>query len=76
MSFEKVKEIIVDTISCDEEKITFEAKLQDDLGIDSLDAMELSMALEENYSITIDEDALKGFVTVGNIVEYIDKVVA
>lgn len=76
MSFEKVKEIIVDTISCDEEKITLEAKLQDDLGIDSLDAMELSMALEENYSITIDEDALKGFVTVGNIVEYIDKAVA
>jgi len=73
MSFEKVKEIILDTTNCDEDKITIDASLKDDLGIDSLDAMELSMALEEAYSITIDEDALKDFDTVRKIVEYIDK---
>lgn len=72
MSFEKVKEIIMDTINCDEEKITIEANLYDDLGIDSLDAMELSMALEEAYELTIEEDELKNFVTVKNIVDYID----
>ncbi len=72
MSFEKVKEIIMDTINCDEDKITIEANLYDDLGIDSLDAMELSMALEEAYDLTIEEDELKNFVTVKNIVEYID----
>ena len=69
---EKVKEIIMDTINCDEDKIVMEASLKDDLGIDSLDAMELSMALEEAYGLTIDEDAMHGFVTVQNIVDYID----
>lgn len=72
MTFEKVKEIILDTVNCDEDKITLEASLKDDLGIDSLDAMELSMALEDAYGLTIEEDALAGFVTVKNIVEYID----
>ena len=72
MSFEKVKEIIMDTINCDEDKIVMEASLKDDLGIDSLHAMELSMALEEAYGLTIDEDAMHGFVTVQNIVDYID----
>ena len=72
MSFEKVKGIIMDTINCDEDKIVMEASLKDDLGIDSLDAMELSMALEEAYGLTIDEDAMHGFVTVQNIGDYID----
>ena len=72
MSFEKVKEIIVDTINCDEDMITMEASLKDDIGIDSLDAMELSMALEEEFSLTIEEEALANFVTVKDIVEYID----
>ncbi len=76
MTFEKVKEIIMDTISCDEDKITLDATLQDDLGIDSLDAMELCMALEEAYETSIGEDALKTFVTVKNIVEYIDANIA
>lgn len=76
MSFKKVKEIIVETVNCDEEKITLEANLKDDLGIDSLDAMELSMALEEAYSLTIDEEILKTFETVKNIVDYIDSHVA
>ncbi len=76
MSFEKVKETIVEIINCDEEKITMDANLKDDLGIDSLDAMELSMALEEAYNITIEEEALQDFDTVRKIVEYIDKQVA
>ncbi|MBQ3932428.1 MAG: acyl carrier protein [Lachnospiraceae bacterium] len=76
MSFEKVKETIVEIINCDEEKITMDASLKDDLGIDSLDAMELSMALEEAYNITIEEEALQDFDTVRKIVEYIDKQVA
>ena len=46
MTFEKVKEIIMDTINCSEDKITLEANLKDDLGIDSLDSMELMMAVE------------------------------
>ena len=47
MKFEEVREIMVDTLGCDEEKITLEASLADDLNIDSLDAVELVMAIEE-----------------------------
>ena len=71
MVFEKVKEIIVDTISCDEDQVKLEANLKEDLGIDSLDATELSMALEEEYGITIEMEELQGFVTVQNIVDFI-----
>ncbi|MCR5747383.1 MAG: acyl carrier protein [Lachnospiraceae bacterium] len=76
MSFEKVKEIIMDTTNCDADNITMDTNLKEDLGLDSLDAMELSMALEEHYKITIEEEALKEFDTVGKIVEYVDKHVA
>lgn len=76
MAFEKVKEVIMDTINCEESKVTIDANLKDDLGIDSLDAMELSMALEEAYDITIAEEDLVNFVTVKNIVDYIEKNVA
>ncbi|MDO4617150.1 MAG: acyl carrier protein [Lachnospiraceae bacterium] len=72
MSFDKVKEVIMDTLNCDEDTITREAKLKEDMGIDSLDAMELCIALEEAYDISIEEEALAGFVTVQNIVSYID----
>ena len=47
MDFEKVKEIIVETLSCDADKVTHDARLAEDLEADSLTAVELSMALEE-----------------------------
>ena len=73
MSFETVKEVIIDTINCDADDIKMESNLRDDLSIDSLDATELCMALEEHYNTTIEEDAMVGFVKVSDIVEYIDK---
>jgi len=72
MTFEKVKEIIVETVSCDEDAVTLEANLKDDLGLDSLDAVELNMALEEAFEISISDEELVKFVTVKNIVDYID----
>ncbi len=71
MEFEKVKKIIVDTLAIEEEKVTMEASLKDDLGIDSLDSVELSMNLEDEFSIQIEEEKLAEFVTVGNIVNYL-----
>ena len=53
MDFEKVKEIIVETLSCDADKVTPEATLAEDLEADSLSAVELSMALEEAFGISI-----------------------
>ncbi len=73
MTFDKVKEIIMETLSCGQENITLEATLMDDLGADSLDAVELNMALEEAFSITIPDEALAEFVTVKDIVDYIDE---
>ena len=72
MTFDKVKEIIVDTLSCDEDKVTLEATLSDDLGADSLDAVELNMALEEAFEISIPDEELANFKTVNDIVTYID----
>ena len=68
---EKVKEIIVDQLGVDEKQVNPEASFVDDLGADSLDTVELVMALEEEFDIEIpDEDAEK-IATVKNAVDYI-----
>ena len=72
MNFEKVKEVIVNAANIDEDKIKLNASLESDLGLDSLDAVELGMALEEAFEITIDEDKLASFKTVEDIVNFID----
>ncbi len=72
MEFEKIKEIIVGAVSCDAEKVTPEAKLAEDLDIDSLAAVELAMALEENCGVTIPDEELTKFETVGDIVNYLN----
>ena len=72
MTFDKVKEIIVDTLCCDEDLVTPEATLFDDLGADSLDAVELNMALEDAYAIKIPDEDIATMKTVGDVVAYID----
>ena len=70
--FEKIKSIIVEKLSCDEKEVTQEATFTD-LGADSLDAVELIMAFEEEFGIEIpDEDAEK-IKTVGDAAKYIDE---
>ncbi|MDD5938515.1 MAG: acyl carrier protein [Clostridiales bacterium] len=71
MEFEKVRDIIVETLSCDADKVTPEARLAEDLEADSLAAVELSMALEENFGITIPDEDVGTFKTVNDIVEYV-----
>lgn len=67
----RVKEIIIDQLGVDEKEVALEAKFIDDLGADSLDLVELVMALEEEYDTEItDEDAEK-IQTVGDAIEYI-----
>jgi acyl carrier protein len=67
----RVKEIIIDQLGVDGKEVTLEAKFIDDLGADSLDLVELVMALEEEYDTEItDEDAEK-IQTVGDAIEYI-----
>ena len=71
MDFEKVKEIIVDSLSCDESQVTMEASLKDDLEADSLDAVELIMAVEEEFDIEIPDEKAAEIKTVQDIVDYI-----
>jgi acyl carrier protein len=69
---EKVKKMIVDQLGVSESEVVPEAKFIDDLGTDSLDIVELIMALEDEYSIEIpDEDAEK-METVGDAIRYIE----
>ena len=71
--FEEVKKVIMDTLNCDGDKITMEAYIFDDLGADSLDAVEMNLALEEKLNISMDEDAMAKMKTVGDIVRYLEE---
>ena len=72
MEFEQVREIIVETLSCDADQVTPEARLAEDLEADSLAAVELSMALEEAFGVTIADEDLPNLKTVGDLVKYIE----
>lgn len=71
MEFEKVRDIIVETLGCDAEEVTPEASLADDLGADSLAAVELVMALEEATGLSIAEEDAANLKTVGDILTYL-----
>lgn len=69
--FDKVKEIIVEQLGVAESAVTQEASFIDDLGADSLDIVELIMALEEEFDIEIPDSDAEKVVTVGDVVDYI-----
>ena len=71
MAFDKVKKIIVDQLGVDENDVTMEASFIDDLGADSLDIVELIMALEEEFDLEIPDSEAEKITTVGDAVEYI-----
>ncbi len=72
MTFDKVKEVITETLSFDGDMITMESDFANDLKADSLDLVELSMALEENFGIKIPDEEMPKLHTVGDVVNYID----
>ena len=69
--FERVKKIIVEQLGATEASVTMEASFIDDLGADSLDIVELVMALEEEFDIEIPDSDAEKVVTVGDVVDYI-----
>jgi acyl carrier protein len=72
MSIEqRVKEIIVEQLGVNEGEVKPEAKFVDDLGADSLDLVELVMALEEEYNMEISDEDAEKILTVGDAIEYI-----
>ncbi len=72
MVFEKVKEILCDQLDVDEEKVTMEASITEDLGADSLDVVDLVMSLEEEFDVEIPDDQVENIKVVGDIVKYIE----
>ena len=69
--FVRVKKIIVEQLGATEASVTMEASFIDDLGADSLDIVELVMALEEEFDIEIPDADAEKVVTVGDVVDYI-----
>ena len=69
----KVKEIIINELGVEPEKVTAEASFVDDLGADSLDTVELVMAFEEEFTIDIPDEDAEQMRTVGEAIAYIEK---
>ncbi len=69
--FDKVKEILVDELQIKESDISLDAELVNDLGINSLELADLIMIFEEKFNIEINENVIRKFLTVGDIVKYL-----
>ena len=70
--FDEIKAVIAETLSVDEDKITLEASLTDDLGADSLDTVELGMAIEDAVGVAIADEDLPNIKTVHDLVDYVE----
>ena len=68
---EKVKEVIIEQLAVEEDAIKLETSFIDDLGADSLDIVELIMALEEEFDLQIPDSEAEKIATVGDVIEYI-----
>ena len=73
VSQDKIKQIIADQLGVKKDEVTDNAKFVDDLGADSLDTVELVMALEEEFGIEIPDEEAEKLVTVGDALRYIDE---
>jgi len=71
MVFERIRKIIAEQLGAEEQEITMESTFIEDLGADSLDVVELVMAIEDEFDMEIDEDEAEDISTVGDVVEYI-----
>lgn len=72
MVFDKIKEIILDQMDVDEEDITPDADIQDDLQADSLDIVMLMKTISDEFEMAVPDDAVDSIKTVGDIVDYIE----
>lgn len=72
MLFDEVKEILVDQLDVNEDDIEMDSNLIDDLGADSLDAIDIVMTIEDQYSIEVPDEIIKNMKTVEDIVSYIE----
>ena len=72
MVFEKIKAILAEQFSVDEDTITPDTNIQEDLGADSLDVVDLIMSIEEEFDIEVPDSEVESIKTVGALVQYIE----
>lgn len=72
MVFDKIKDIIVEQLDVEEDAVTMEASITEDLGADSLDVVDLVMSIEESFDVEIPDEEVENIKTVGDIVKYIE----
>ena len=72
MVFEKMKQILADQLDADVDGITLDTDIQDDLGADSLDVVEMLMSIEDEFEIEIPDEKIETLKTVGQVVAYIE----
>ena len=70
--FEKFVELLVEELQINRDDITMEAELSGDLGINSIELADLVMICEEKFDLTIEDEDLHGFITVGDVVNYLE----
>jgi acyl carrier protein len=70
--FEQIKALLAEHLGCDEDRITENTVILEDLEADSLDLVEFMMSLEEEYSIEVEDEDLERIKTVGDVVKYIE----
>lgn len=71
--FEKLKNILVEELQLDPEEITLEAELTNDLGINSIELADLVMLCEDKFGIEIEDDNIHKFITIGDVVTYLEE---
>lgn len=72
MVFDKLKELIVDQLDVEEDEVTLEAKIQEDLEADSLDIVDLVMSVEDEFSVKVEDEDVEKIKTVGDLVTFIE----
>ena len=72
MELDKMKDILVEQLECNPEDITMESLLVDDLGADSLDAIDIVMSVEDTFKVEVPDEIIEKIETVGDIVNYIE----
>ena len=72
MVLEKIKAILAEQFDVEEDKITADTDLQEDLGADSLDVVDLLMSIEDEFEVEVPDEALEHIKTVGALVSYIE----
>lgn len=72
MVFEKIRDILAEQLEIDEDSITMESNIAEDLGADSIDVVDLVMSIEDEFEIEVPDDEVENVKTVGDIVKYVE----